>query len=98
MKLENSFEVPALEERRVGSPDGHPARGPVHAGRGAQETVSETHWKAEMAVKLGPIALTFDTDVTRKAIDEAGEHSHAERQAPARSAAAGVPRPRSSRR
>jgi hypothetical protein len=34
------------------------------------ETVDDSHWKAKLSVKLGPIALAFDTDVTRESADE----------------------------
>ena len=35
------------------------------------ETVDETHWKSRMRVKLGPISLSFLTDVSREEADEA---------------------------
>ena len=39
---------------------------------GAQlvEVVGESIWKARLDVKLGPVALAFDTDVTRESVDE----------------------------
>jgi carbon monoxide dehydrogenase subunit G len=41
---------------------------------GAQldDVVDEHRWKATMHVKLGPIALRFDTDVVRREADQAG--------------------------
>jgi hypothetical protein len=36
------------------------------------ETIDESHWKARMKVKLGPISLSFLTDVTRQEVDESG--------------------------
>jgi hypothetical protein len=33
------------------------------------ETVDDDHWRAKLAVKLGPISLSFDADVTRQAAD-----------------------------
>ena len=65
-------------------------------GAELSETVDENHWKADMAVKLGPISLSFDTDVTREAVDEAAS-SVTLTPRPARSAAAAVHRRRSSR-
>jgi len=36
------------------------------------EVVDDSNWKAKVAVKLGPVALTFATDVKREQVDEAG--------------------------
>jgi hypothetical protein len=44
---------------------------PCMPGAQLVETVDENTWKATMAVKLGPIALNFATDVVREATDEA---------------------------
>jgi carbon monoxide dehydrogenase subunit G len=41
-------------------------------GAQLKETVSDSEWRADMNVKLGPIALTFDTDVVREGADETG--------------------------
>jgi carbon monoxide dehydrogenase subunit G len=71
MRLENSFEVPAprssawallMDVQRIV---------PCMPGATLTETVSDTAWKADMAVKLGPISLNFATDITREAVDEA---------------------------
>lgn len=71
MKLENSFEVPAQPEqvwdllmdvRRVI---------PCMPGATLDEEIDDTTWKATMAVKLGPIALSFKTDVKREEADAA---------------------------
>jgi carbon monoxide dehydrogenase subunit G len=45
---------------------------PCMPGAELVETVDESHWKARMRVKLGPISLSFLTDVTREEVDEAG--------------------------
>jgi carbon monoxide dehydrogenase subunit G len=45
---------------------------PCMPGAELRETIADDHWTADMAVKLGPISLSFDTDVTREAADEAG--------------------------
>ena len=70
MRLENSFTVP-------GPPDAAwellldvPRIVPCMPGAELTETVDESRWKAKMHVRLGPIALTFDTDVTREEVDE----------------------------
>jgi carbon monoxide dehydrogenase subunit G len=72
MKLENSFEVPASEQAAWELMMDVPRVVPCMPGAELTETVSEDAWKANMNVKLGPIALTFATDVTREAVDEAG--------------------------
>lgn len=71
MRLENSFEVPAPKATAWDLLMDVPRVVPCMPGAELRETVSDTHWKADMAVKLGPIALSFDTDVTREAVDEA---------------------------
>ena len=72
MRLENSFEVPASREKAWSLMMDVPRIVPCMPGAELRETVGDDHWKADMAVKLGPIALNFDTDVTREAVDEAG--------------------------
>jgi uncharacterized protein len=44
---------------------------PCMPGAELVETIDEEHWKARMRVKLGPISLSFLTDVTREEVDEA---------------------------
>jgi len=44
---------------------------PCMPGATLTETVDDSNWKAKMNVKLGPISLTFDTDVKREETDEA---------------------------
>jgi uncharacterized protein len=44
---------------------------PCMPGATLTETVDDSNWKAKMNVKLGPISLTFDTDVAREEADEA---------------------------
>ena len=44
---------------------------PCMPGATLTETVDDSNWKAKMNVKLGPISLTFDTDVKREDADEA---------------------------
>jgi len=44
---------------------------PCMPGATLTETVDDSNWKAKMNVKLGPISLTFDTDVKREEADEA---------------------------
>lgn len=71
MKLENSFEVAAPPEAAWELLMDVPRIVPCMPGAELTETVDDANWKAKMAVKLGPIALTFDTDVKREEADEA---------------------------
>jgi len=43
---------------------------PCMPGAELVDTVDESSWKARVAVKLGPIALSFDSDVRREEADE----------------------------
>jgi len=70
VKLENAFEVPAPRERAWELLMDVPRVVPCMPGATLRETVSDDHWKADLAVKLGPIALNFDTDVMRESVDE----------------------------
>jgi uncharacterized protein len=72
MKLENSFEVDAPPERAWNLLMDVPRIVPCMPGATLDEVVDDSTWKATMQVKLGPIGLTFATDVTREDVDEAG--------------------------
>ena len=72
MKLENSFEVDAPPERAWELLMDVPRIVPCMPGATLDEVVDDSTWKATMQVKLGPIGLTFATDVTREDVDEAG--------------------------
>jgi carbon monoxide dehydrogenase subunit G len=71
VKLENSFEVPASRQQAWDLLIDVPRVVPCMPGAELREAVGDDEWKADMSVKLGPISLTFDTDVTRAAADEA---------------------------
>jgi carbon monoxide dehydrogenase subunit G len=70
MRLENSFEVPAPPERAWALLLDVPRVVPCMPGAELTETVDETHWKARIAVKLGPMSMTFAADVAREQVDE----------------------------
>lgn len=70
MRIENSFEVPAPPERAWELLLDVPRVVPCMPGAELTETLDETHWKARMAVKLGPVSLTFAADVAREQVDE----------------------------
>jgi carbon monoxide dehydrogenase subunit G len=71
MKLENSFEVPGSPEAAWELLLDVPRVVPCMPGAELTEVVDDSNWKAKMAVKLGPISLTFATDVERTEVDEA---------------------------
>jgi carbon monoxide dehydrogenase subunit G len=70
VKLESSFDVPAPRQEAWELLMDVPRIVPCMPGATLKEEVSENQWKAELAVKLGPIALTFDTDIERASSDE----------------------------
>jgi uncharacterized protein len=72
VKLENSFDVPASPEAAWDLLMDVPRVIPCMPGAELIETIDESHWKARMKVKLGPISLSFLTDVTRQEVDESG--------------------------
>jgi carbon monoxide dehydrogenase subunit G len=69
MKIENSFEVAAPPEAAWELLMDVPRVIPCMPGAQLTETVDDDHWKATMAVKLGPIGLNFQTDVARESSD-----------------------------
>jgi uncharacterized protein len=71
MKLENSFEVPAGTDEAWSLLLDVPRVVPCMPGAELTEVVDDSNWKARMNVKLGPISLTFATDVRREEVDQA---------------------------
>jgi carbon monoxide dehydrogenase subunit G len=72
VKLENTFEVPASPEAAWDLLMDVPRVVPCMPGAELIETIDDSHWKARMKVKLGPISLSFLTDVAREEVDEEG--------------------------
>jgi carbon monoxide dehydrogenase subunit G len=70
MRLENSFEVAAPPERAWALLLDVPRVVPCMPGAQLTETIDESHWKATVAVKLGPMSMTFAADVAREQVDE----------------------------
>jgi carbon monoxide dehydrogenase subunit G len=70
VKLENSFEVPSPPEQAWALLMDVPRVIPCMPGAKLDATVDEDNWKATMAVKLGPISLSFKADVKREEADE----------------------------
>jgi uncharacterized protein len=72
VKLENAFDVPGSPEAAWDLLMDVPRVIPCMPGAELIETIDESHWKARMRVKMGPISLSFLTDVERQEVDEAG--------------------------
>jgi carbon monoxide dehydrogenase subunit G len=72
VKIENSFDVAASGDAAWDLLMDVPRVIPCMPGAELIETIDDSHWKARMRVKLGPISLSFLTDVTREEVDEAG--------------------------
>lgn len=72
MKLEHAFDVPASPEAAWELLTDVPRVVPCMPGATLTETIDANTWKALMSVKLGPISLSFDTDVQQEELDEAG--------------------------
>jgi hypothetical protein len=71
MRIDSSFTVDAPPERAWALLMDVPRVVPCMPGAKLDETVDDSHWKATMQVKIGPIGLTFATDVERTEADEA---------------------------
>ncbi len=74
-RLENSFEVPAAPEAAWDLLMDVPRVIPCMPGAELSDVVDESTWKTKMNVKLGPIALAFDTEVKRDEVDEAARRA-----------------------
>ena len=70
MRLENSFDVPGTPEAAWALLLDVPRVIPCMPGATLDEVVADDRWKATMKVKVGPIALTFATDVKREEADD----------------------------
>jgi carbon monoxide dehydrogenase subunit G len=75
VRIESSFEVPVAPERAWELLMDVPRVIPCMPGATLKETVDDSNWKATMKVKLGPISLAFDTDVTRDEADESARRA-----------------------
>jgi carbon monoxide dehydrogenase subunit G len=69
MVLESSFDVSASPEQAWTLLMDVPRVIPCMPGAELTETIDESSWKARMDVKLGPVALSFATDVRREEAD-----------------------------
>jgi len=71
MNVENAFEVAASRDAVWDLLMDVPRVLPCVPGATLVETEADDRWRAEVAVTLGPVAMTFDAVVTREAVDEA---------------------------
>lgn len=70
MKIEDSFEVAAPVEKTWNLLNDVPEVIPCMPGAELVEVRGDDEWLARLATKVGPIAMKFDTEVTRTRIDE----------------------------
>jgi uncharacterized protein len=70
MQLENSFEVPGPPQAAWELLLDIPRVVPCMPGAELVAQLDDTTWKARVQVKLGPIGLTFDSDVRLTEVDE----------------------------
>jgi hypothetical protein len=75
MKLENTFDVPAPPEDAWKLLIDVPRIIPCMPGATLTETIDAETWKALMSVKLGPISLSFDTEVRQEHLDESAREA-----------------------
>ena len=73
MQVENVFEVDQPREAVWDVLMDVPRVVPCLPGAALTDTIDEDHWKADLTVKLGPVAMAFASDIVRKSADvEAG--------------------------
>jgi carbon monoxide dehydrogenase subunit G len=70
VKIENSFEVGGSADAAWELLNDVPRVVPCMPGAELVETVDDSHWKARVKVKLGPISLSFLADVRREQVDD----------------------------
>jgi uncharacterized protein len=70
VRVESSFEVPADREAAWALLMDVPRVVPCMPGATLVDEIDDSTWKANMNVKLGPIGLTFASDVRREVADE----------------------------
>lgn len=69
MKISSSFQAPASSARAWDLLMDVPRVVPCMPGAQLQEIVGDDRWRIEIGVTLGPVAMTFDTDLTRTVVD-----------------------------
>ena len=69
MRLENTVEVSAPPAAAWDLLMDVPRVIPCMPGAQLVEVVDDSHWKARIDIKLGPVSLSFDADVTRELAD-----------------------------
>ena len=69
MQLENTVEVSAPPDAAWDLLMDVPRVIPCMPGAQLIEVVDDSNWKARIDIKLGPVSLSFDADVTRELVD-----------------------------
>jgi carbon monoxide dehydrogenase subunit G len=69
--VENTFEVPEGRQAVWDLLMDVPRVIPCVPGATLNGAVGDDRWQAQVAVTLGPVAMTFDADISREAVDEA---------------------------
>jgi carbon monoxide dehydrogenase subunit G len=69
--VENTFEVPEGRQAVWDLLMDVPRVIPCVPGATLNGAVGDDSWQAQVAVTLGPVAMTFDADISREAVDEA---------------------------
>lgn len=75
MRVENAFDVPASVDEAWRLLNDVPEILPCMPGAELVEVVGDDAWKANLHIRLGPIALRFLADVTREQVDEAAHRA-----------------------
>jgi carbon monoxide dehydrogenase subunit G len=75
VRIENTFRVSAPPEQAWELLMDVPRVIPCMPGAELTETIDDATWKAKVGVKLGPISLTFNSDVKRVEADEAAHRA-----------------------
>src|ERR1700744_5817126 len=70
MKIEDSFEVDAPIDKTWELLNDVPAVIPCMPGAELVETRGDDDWLARLSTKVGPMAMKFDTEVTRTVRDD----------------------------
>jgi carbon monoxide dehydrogenase subunit G len=70
--VQNTFEVPEGRQAVWDLLMDVPRVIPCVPGATLNGAVGDDNWQAQVSVTLGPVAMTFDADIIREAVDEAG--------------------------
>jgi carbon monoxide dehydrogenase subunit G len=80
MEFDNSFEVPLPPEQAWPVLMNIPGIAPCMPGAQLTEVVDDKTYKGNIAVRLGPVALTFAGTVVFEEVDDSGHHARVRAQ------------------